>query len=795
MGDRDELFQPLARVRTTGLTPREGPSAEVLRTLEHVPDADLGPDVPPPRRFSPRLLLGYKWSILAVFLVLATGATIGIWLFNVPLYKATAIIEVSPVIPQLLAGKSDMVPLYESYRGSQADYLRNPVVLNGVLDDSRIQATRWYRATPTSPLEALLDRLRVRQIDPPLDRLTEALQAEVPKGKQLIYVSMLAAKPQEAKLIVDKVLAEYVKFTNGRTSASDNDVMAKLRKEIGDREVELKTLENVASHLRQQLGTGAPEELVRQRALDLQKLESSVSSLKTDIEVARRTLAYVRRSGAEAADAPAGASASQPGAELAANPATASVANTQPTPDARYMADSRWQSLSDRLAAARRELERRHERFGDADPRLAELQKDRDEAEAQLRAWEGQLDRAVVVPGQAGGGTGVLRESIEQMTIRLELLTKMLEEEKAAAQQVFSAAERLAQQTAERSKTEATRQQLERRLEELRMNREVAGSVQTYPALEPSTPDNDKRWKLTAAAVCAALVASIGLAIARIKLSPTVDQVGEVTRPTHGAFLGHLPLCLPGTYATLAPDPIRTEAVRLIRTALLNRLNGAGCALVQITSATIGSGKSTLATLLARSLAQGGKQVLLVDTDLHRPTVAERFALDPVPGLRELLARPDVGQIAIRVTTTPGLSVLPGGARLRSDDGELLANGKFSALLEQWRQRYDLVLLDSAPLLGPADAAILSGHVDGTIIVVRERHCRREAVVDALATLSAAGGRLLGTVFVGSNRPGGYGYGYGYGYDDRHGAGSGRAAAATGDKASAAPGSDCVREP
>ncbi len=79
-------------------------------------------------------------------LLLVAGLGVaGIWLLLVPRYKATALIEVSPVIPQLLAGQSDMVPLYESYRGSQADYITNAVVLNGVLDDATVRQTRWYR--------------------------------------------------------------------------------------------------------------------------------------------------------------------------------------------------------------------------------------------------------------------------------------------------------------------------------------------------------------------------------------------------------------------------------------------------------------------------------------------------------------------------------------------------------------------------------------------------------------------------------------------------------------------------
>ena len=78
---------------------------------------------------------------------------------------------------------------------------------------------------------------------------------------------------------------------------------------------------------------------------------------------------------------------------------------------------------------------------------------------------------------------------------------------------------------------------------------------------------------------------------------------------------------------------------------------------------------------------------------------------------------------------------------------------------------YDVILLDSAPLLANADAGILARHADGSVLVVRERHCRRPEVIEALAVLGATGGRLLGTVFVGSEAGAGYGYYHAYAND------------------------------
>ena len=116
-------------------------------------------------------------------------------------------------------------------------------------------------------------------------------------------------------------------------------------------------------------------------------------------------------------------------------------------------------------------------------------------------------------------------------------------------------------------------------------------------------------------------------------------------------------------------------------------------------------------------------------------------------------------------TETPGLSIMPAGKR-GDDNGavfEQTANGAFKAFISQLRKQYNIILLDSPPILPVADAAILSGQVDGTIIVERELVSRRARIIDALARLDSAGGRVLGTVFIGTSENEKYGYGYHYG--------------------------------
>jgi len=205
------------------------------------------------------------------------------------------------------------------------------------------------------------------------------------------------------------------------------------------------------------------------------------------------------------------------------------------------------------------------------------------------------------------------------------------------------------------------------------------------------------------------------------------------------------------------------ESIRFVRTALLSRLDGQDSTTVLVTSADAGTGKSTFTMMLGKSLAQTGKKILMIDADFRKMALTKRFNLSDKSGFLESLYCKSVDKRHIFPTETFGLSIIPAGKR--GNDSMLFeetANGAFKACIGQLRHQYNIILLDSSPILPVADATILSSQVDGTIMVERELVSRRENVINALARLGSAGGRLLGTVFVGSGDNEGYGYDYHY---------------------------------
>jgi tyrosine-protein kinase Etk/Wzc len=206
------------------------------------------------------------------------------------------------------------------------------------------------------------------------------------------------------------------------------------------------------------------------------------------------------------------------------------------------------------------------------------------------------------------------------------------------------------------------------------------------------------------------------------------------------------------------------ESIRVVRTTLLSRLDSHGSTTVLVTSAAGGTGKSRFTMMLGKSLAQAGKRVLVIDADFRKMALTKRVDLSDKSGLIESLCSRSIDKRHIFPTETSGLSIMPVGKR--GDDHvvfEEIANGAFKSCIDQLREQYDIILLDSPPILPVADAAILSNQVDGTIMVEREFISRRSNVIEALARLDSAGGHLLGTVFVGSGSREGYGYGYYFG--------------------------------
>ena len=216
------------------------------------------------------------------------------------------------------------------------------------------------------------------------------------------------------------------------------------------------------------------------------------------------------------------------------------------------------------------------------------------------------------------------------------------------------------------------------------------------------------------------------------------------------------------------PNSIEAEAYRVLRTNLqfLNLEHGAKT--VMVTSAVEGEGKSTTVANLAVALARAGQRVALVDLDLRRPTIDRFFDLEGQPGVTDIaVGRARLAPIDVRGDTKDGpvgkLEVLTSGP-LPRDTGEFVGGKALENILAELRERADVVLIDSPPLLAVGDAMTLSAKVDAIVVLTRLGVIRRPVVDELRRVLATCRAAKLGFVVTGAElEDEHHRYGYGYG--------------------------------
>ncbi len=199
---------------------------------------------------------------------------------------------------------------------------------------------------------------------------------------------------------------------------------------------------------------------------------------------------------------------------------------------------------------------------------------------------------------------------------------------------------------------------------------------------------------------------------------------------------------------TMMADAYRSA----ITSILLSRVNGISPRVILVTSPRPKAGKTTTVANLGISLAEIGRRVLLVDGDLRRPRLGKLFGLQFATGLSDVLLDEGRGTIAtdsvIRPSTVPGLYLLPGGSE-PANISRLLHSTYLDSLIELVRSDYDFVLIDSPPMMGMADARLLSRVADGVILISRAGETSPEQLGEARERLADDGTPVIGTILNG----------------------------------------------
>ncbi len=213
------------------------------------------------------------------------------------------------------------------------------------------------------------------------------------------------------------------------------------------------------------------------------------------------------------------------------------------------------------------------------------------------------------------------------------------------------------------------------------------------------------------------------------------------------------------------PKSAVAEAYRSFRTALSFSTATGAPKVLHFTSASAGEGKTTSAVSAAIAFTQTGKQVLLLDCDLRNPSLHKELNLSNEVGLTNYLAGDHTPAQIVQRTQVKGLWTITTGP-IPPNPAELISGGKMLDLLDQGEERFDMVIVDSPPVLGLADSLILANMSRTTVLVVDSGVTRRGAVEGALKRLRGAQANILGAVLTKYGQGGsGYGYDYNYSYN------------------------------
>jgi polysaccharide biosynthesis transport protein len=296
----------------------------------------------------------------------------------------------------------------------------------------------------------------------------------------------------------------------------------------------------------------------------------------------------------------------------------------------------------------------------------------------------------------------------------------------------------------------------------LKQNANVEVVDQAEPGFRPVRPNKPLNIAL---GIVVGLVVGIGLAFFIEYLDTSVKTIDDVERALQAPVLGVIPQNV-GSLLEEGPDSPHAEAYRVLRTNMLFSRKDPKLNTITIVSGGAGEGKSTTLFNLSTVFAQNGQRVLIVDSDLRRPSIHKYLKISNTIGLTNYLLKQNTLEEVIQTSSLPTLDFLPSG-KLPSSSLGILSSVQMKELIREVKRRYDFVFFDSPPIMGVSDASILASEVDMVLQVIQYRRYPQPMTIRAKQMIEKVGGNLLGIVLnnINVSQDENYYYYSGYYYD------------------------------
>jgi polysaccharide biosynthesis transport protein len=690
-----------------------------------------------------RVLVKRKWIVVGCLLTIFTVVAIAT-LRQVPIYEANGSIAVKKPDSSLNFKDANAIS-FDYYDPTEMEtelkILQSDLLALQVIKELNLDRQQEFGGkSPASALPSSLDLAPdPLEADPSrtsslLSSFKGRLTISLLPNSRIMSVRFRDSDPQTAQNVVNKLMGDYQENNYKTRFNNTMQVSDWLGQQLVDLQMKVETSQEKLVRYQKEheiLGIDEKQNITTAKLDELNRALTLAESERMDKEA----FYHLVESGDPDAIASSGGGPDGPGAGQSGSPLL--------------------ESLRTKQAELKIQIADLNTQFGPSYPKLAQLNNQLAEIEAQLQSEMKKI--ASKVKGQYTTALG-----------REDLLSQALEKQKQAANKLNESA---IEYSLLKRDLETNRQLYEGLLEKLKEagiseglksnNFQIVNSarVPTYP-VEPNVPRN------LGFAFVLGLTSGVGLAFLLEGLDNTVRTTEQAQAISGLPPLGMIPL---GSKTTREGSPSKrlilassneavelithvrpqsqmAESYRALRTSLLLSHLGAPPKVIMVTSALPQEGKSTTSINCAVVLAQKGVRVLLIDCDLRRPSIHKTLGMGPRSGLSNVLTGSTTLKQAITVAPTlPNLDVLPAGTP-PPNPAELLASANMRDVLTELREKYDHIVLDTPPTLSVTDAVVLSPRADAIVLVIRSGSTTKQALRRSRDILMQVNARVSGVL-------------------------------------------------
>lgn len=671
-----------------------------------------------------RILLKRRWTIAAFFLVVSVVVTIAT-LLQPDVYRATAVIQIESEAPNIVGFKEVVALGAQNYWASKEYYETQFRIIRSRLVLEKVIETLDLGSRP--PFDSMEENDRVRF-------LADRVRVAPIKSSQLVNLTVEFTDMKTAVEIVNSLALVYQNENFARKARAAQKALEWLRGEERNRTERVRGKEQDLQDF-----------LVEHKIVSFEERQNIVARLVQDLSDAL-TQAKRRRITSQAVYLKARQLKKQ-GKSLA-------------IPD--VIENKLIQDLKAEVVYVQKDISKAAAKWKPDHPSYQKLLKQEAELKKRIEEEVGNIIDSL----EAQFSTDKAREN----TLANELSLATDEALKLAQLEI-----QFREMQREAASEGLLWDEIQKRQKETEITQslpDISNNVRIIEeAREPRrpTPVRPRRRLNVMLGAMLGLMGGIGLAFALEYLDTTIKSAADLERTVPAPFLGIIPSfatdeeSVPDElFAHRYPKSSITESVRSIRTNVTFSSVGKEFKRLLVTSAGPQEGKSTAVINLGIIFAQGGRRVLIVDSDLRRPRLHRAFNVSRKRGLTNvIMGEATVDEVIIQ-TEVPGVDLIPCGP-IPPNPSELLGTVRMQEISHLLADKYDLVLFDSPPVVAVTDAVVMSKIVDGVVLIAKAGKTTREIVAKATRQLSDVGAQILGSVLNDFNiRSAGYRYYYYY---------------------------------